>query len=45
MPPVAPVLPKAAHETELAELRETLKGLRLQLAETMERIDQLEEED
>ena len=41
----APVPPQAAQETELAELRETLKGLRQQLAETMERIEQLEEED
>ena len=31
-------------EKELAELRETLKGLRQQLAETMEKIEKLEEE-
>jgi len=34
----------AARETELAQLRETLVGLRRQLAETMERIEQLEKE-
>jgi len=44
-PAVAASLPQAAQETELAELRETLKGLRQQLAETMERIEQFEEED
>lgn len=33
-----------AREAELAQLRETLTGLRRQLAETMERIAQLEEE-
>ena len=36
--------PAAVKESELAELRETLKGLRQQLAETMERIEQLEKE-
>jgi len=36
--------PKAAKEAELAELRETLKGLRQQLAETMEKIEQWEKE-
>ncbi len=45
-PAVAASVPsQAAQETELAELRETLKGLRQQLAETMERIEQFEEED
>jgi len=34
----------AAQEAELAELRETLKGLRQQLAETMSRIENLERE-
>jgi predicted Fe-Mo cluster-binding NifX family protein len=34
----------AAHQAELAELRETLKGLRQQLAETMETIEKLEKE-
>jgi predicted Fe-Mo cluster-binding NifX family protein len=41
--PAQPV-PGAPPETELADLRETLKGLRQQLAETMERIEQLEKE-
>ena len=36
--------PQAASESEMAELRETLKGLRQQLAETMEKIDKLEKE-
>jgi predicted Fe-Mo cluster-binding NifX family protein len=36
--------PDAKKETELAELRDTLKDLRQQLAETMERIDKLERE-
>jgi predicted Fe-Mo cluster-binding NifX family protein len=35
---------KAAQEEKLAELRETLKGLRQQLAETMEKIEKLERE-
>ena len=34
----------AAHQAELAELRETLKGLRQQLAETMETIEKLEKD-
>jgi predicted Fe-Mo cluster-binding NifX family protein len=34
----------AAHQAELAELRESLKGLRQQLAETMETIQKLEKE-
>ena len=33
-----------ARESELAGLRETLKSLRQQLAETMEKIEELEEE-
>lgn len=33
-----------ARETELAELRQTLQGLRQQLAETMDRLEQLEKE-
>jgi predicted Fe-Mo cluster-binding NifX family protein len=36
--------PDATRESELAQLRETLRGLRRQLAETMERIEQLENE-
>jgi hypothetical protein len=35
--------PQAASGSEIEELRETLKGLRLQLAETMEKIEELEE--
>jgi predicted Fe-Mo cluster-binding NifX family protein len=37
--------PQAASGSEMAELRETLKGLRQQLAETMEKIEELEKED
>ena len=37
--------PAAAKQSELAELRETLKDLRQQLATTMEKIEQLEKED
>jgi predicted Fe-Mo cluster-binding NifX family protein len=40
----APPQPSVDKERELAELRETLKGLRQQLAETMEKIEKLEEE-
>lgn len=36
--------PDVAREAELAELRETLEGLRQQLAETMTRIEKLEKE-
>lgn len=36
--------PDGDEDTELAELRETLKGLRQQLAETMQKIEKLEEE-
>ena len=36
--------PTAPAEEELAQLRDTLKSLRQQLAETMERIEQLEKE-
>jgi predicted Fe-Mo cluster-binding NifX family protein len=36
--------PQPADEAELATLHETLKGLRQQLAEAMEKIDRLEEE-
>jgi predicted Fe-Mo cluster-binding NifX family protein len=36
--------PSTGHEAELAELQGTLKGLRQQLAETMERIEKLERE-
>lgn len=39
-PPPAP----AAQDAELAALRETLKGLRQQLAETMDKIEKLEKE-
>jgi predicted Fe-Mo cluster-binding NifX family protein len=44
--PVTPAqpAPEPVRESELAQLRETLKGLRQQLAETMDRIDQLEKE-
>ena len=31
-------------ETEMAELRQTLQGLRKQLAETVDRLEQLEKE-
>ena len=40
----APAKPAVERESELAELSETLKGLRQQLAETMEKIEKLEEE-
>lgn len=40
----APTRSKAAPEAELAKLRETLKSLRQQLADTMEKIEQLERE-
>ena len=40
----APPQPAEDKQEELAELRETLKGLRQQLAETMEKIEKLEEE-
>jgi predicted Fe-Mo cluster-binding NifX family protein len=45
--PVAPVAarPVADKQSELAELRETLKGLRQQLATTMDKIEELEKED
>jgi predicted Fe-Mo cluster-binding NifX family protein len=36
--------PEAPPESELAQLRETLKSLRQQLAQTMDRIDQLDKE-
>jgi predicted Fe-Mo cluster-binding NifX family protein len=44
--PTAPAqpAPSISAEEELAQLRETLKGLRQQLAETMERIERLEKE-
>jgi predicted Fe-Mo cluster-binding NifX family protein len=42
--PAAPAKPDAAKEAELAGLRETLKDLRQQLAETMSRIENLEKE-
>lgn len=44
MQPTAPIQPQApsAPESEMAELRDTLKRLRQQLAETMERIEELE---
>ena len=44
--PVAVALKKrsVAHESELSALRDTLASLRRQLAETMERIEKLEEE-
>jgi predicted Fe-Mo cluster-binding NifX family protein len=37
-------VPEVGQETELAELRDTLKDLRQRLAETMERIEELERE-
>jgi len=40
----APAPPRPNREAALADLRETLKGLRQQLAETMEKIEQLEKE-
>ncbi|MBM4430736.1 MAG: hypothetical protein FJ026_10390, partial [Chloroflexi bacterium] len=40
-----PPEPAPSKETELAALHETLRGLRQQLAETMERIDKLEKGD
>jgi predicted Fe-Mo cluster-binding NifX family protein len=47
MQSTAPVQPASqpARESEMTELRDTLKSLRQQLAETMERIEELEEED
>jgi predicted Fe-Mo cluster-binding NifX family protein len=42
--PVQPQ-PQAPRSSELAELRDTLKGLRQQLAETMARIEELEKEE
>jgi predicted Fe-Mo cluster-binding NifX family protein len=43
--PAVPVQPASQlRESELADLQETLKGLRRQLAETMERIEKLEQE-
>jgi predicted Fe-Mo cluster-binding NifX family protein len=39
-----PAAPEARPEPELAQLRETLKSLRQQLAETMDRIEKLEKE-
>jgi predicted Fe-Mo cluster-binding NifX family protein len=46
MQPATPVQPEpqAAGGSEMAELRETLKGLRQQLAATMDRIEELEKE-
>lgn len=46
MPPDPPAQPdaQAAPESELSDLHDTLKSLRQQLAETMERIEQLEKE-
>jgi hypothetical protein len=38
----AEVGPEASPESELAQLRESLRSLRQQLAETMDRIEQLE---
>jgi predicted Fe-Mo cluster-binding NifX family protein len=44
-PPAPPQpAPEAPPASELAQLRETLKSLRQQLAETMDRIEQLEKE-
>ena len=45
--PAAPAqpMPTSAPREELAQLQETLKNLRQQLAETMERIEQLEKEE
>ena len=41
-PPAPTTAPAAAPESELAALRETLKSLRQQLADTMERMEKLE---
>jgi predicted Fe-Mo cluster-binding NifX family protein len=40
----APAIAQAARESELSELRETLKSLRQKLAETMDKIEKLERE-
>jgi predicted Fe-Mo cluster-binding NifX family protein len=47
MQPATPIQPEpeAADRAELAELRATLKGLRQQLAETMDKIEALEKAD
>jgi len=47
MQPTPPVQPEAqaAPESEVAALRETLKSLRQQLAETMEKIEKVEKDD
>ena len=47
MPPAPPGQPgmQAISESEMVELRNTLESLRKQLAETMDRIEQLEKED
>ncbi len=42
-PPIQPE-PSVAREAELAQLRETLQSLRQQLAQTVDRIEQLEKE-
>jgi len=46
MQPGTPIQPEpqAASESEMAELRETLKGLRQQLAEAMDKIEEQEKE-
>ena len=44
-PMAASPRPDTGKESELAELRETLKGLRQQLAATMEKIETLEKEE
>ena len=46
MQPATPMQPEpqAASESEMADLRETLKGLRQQLAEAMDKIEELEKE-
>ena len=46
MQPATPIQPgpQVASESEMAELRETLKGLRQQLGETMDKIEELEKE-
>jgi hypothetical protein len=46
MPSAQPVRPQpqAATDSELAELQETIKDLRQQLAETMDKIEKLEKE-
>jgi hypothetical protein len=47
MQPVVPVQPEsqAASESEITELREAIRDLRQQLADTMGKLEELEKED